>query len=796
MTSCSASELLPGSATCLTLTTQNDAFATSSTLTPATTSTSLMSFAQDAVSTQGATTAAFERVDSVRGHSDTWFRNSLQAIAIYACDTMLSVSDKQRCVARDDPSAVLNGTLCLRVGGDGNCFDQGLCERAANCYWPPPNVNRTPYYTEANLRAASAWVTTAYPKSFVPYAIPGVFLASLVLLVTVVFLILRCGCDRCYGTRPHRHGYTRAERLRPILVYGFFAIGVVLCAVFAFTQNQIITKGVNGAFSAVDMSLTNLQTMTRNVDKPLAHVSSTLNTTVAEIQQQLNPSSTRAWMNDNMTTLWTLRAHLQFSLANLGPYPIGCSLGSSDVCVTCPPALCDTFPAAFNATVAAFNQSHTSMQAVVNTMYSSLQLSQTTIQAALDGADTYLASVQTKAATTQASVHTAYSAFTTISIAQVAALMAAFGLGVAVCALGLVGIVAGHCSRKSCLVRVLNGAWVWGATICIGGFALSAAILIFAMLGNDVCHYVSVLRDNSTSVWPGQASEILHACFHNTSLLSALGIQGELAFSCPLEQELQASHALPLTALVTAVTNLSQTLHAANASAWVAASPAELVTQAAVYTPQLTLDNLPRPWEADGHASLQASGQSACYFESTTNAPRCYMSKSCNSAACYATYVAAYDTYLAEAQIRTALDQLDTDFGGGSGSHTAGWNASIPSIAEFATAYVGNLTQLQTSVLAPLQKGVVGVLLGAIDTTTCSMDCAWLDASYDLLYDSVCSNIVGALLTIALCLFLMCFFLLPVIASAIVLEKRLRGLRKEERPKRLVQTAVPPSTQV
>ncbi|KDO22264.1 hypothetical protein SPRG_12102 [Saprolegnia parasitica CBS 223.65] len=783
MTNCSASELLPGSATCLTLTTQNDAFASSSTLTPATTSTSFMSFAQDAVSTKGAATALFERVDSIRGYTDSWFRNSLHAIAVYACDSMLSASDKQRCVARDDPSAVLNGTLCFRVGGDGNCFDQGLCERAANCYWPPPMVNRTPHYTEANVRAASAWVTSAYPKSFVPYAIPGVFLASLVLLVTVVFLILRCGCDRCYGNRPHRHGYTRAERSRPVLVYGFSATAVALCAAFAFTQNQIITKGINGAFSAVDMSLTNLQTMTRNVDKPLAHVATALNSTVAEIQLQLNPTATSAWMNDNITTLWTLRAHLEFSLAHLGPYPIGCTLNSTDVCVTCPPALCGTFPIAFNATVDAFNASHTTTEAVVNTLYSRLQLSQETIQAALDSADTYLTSVQAKAATTQASVHSAYSAFSAISVAQVVALMTAFAFGVAVCALGLVGIVAGHCSRKSCLVRVLNGAWLWGATVCIGGFAFSAAILIFAMLGNDTCHYVAVLRDNSTSVWPGQASEILHACFHNTSLLSALGIEEDLAFSCPLEQELIAANALPLTALVTAMTNLSQTLHAANESAWVTTPAADLVAEAAAHTPQLTLDNLPRPWEADGHASLQASGESTCYFESTTNAPRCYMSKSCNSVAtaCYTTYVAAYDTYLAEAQIRTALDQIDTDFSGGSGTHSPGWNASIPSVAEFATAYVGNLTQLRTSVLGPLQKGVVGTLLTHVNTTTCSMDCAWLDASYDLLYDSVCSNIVGALLTIALCLFLMCSFLLPVIVSAIVLEKRLRGLRKVPR---------------
>ncbi|OQR81852.1 hypothetical protein THRCLA_11344 [Thraustotheca clavata] len=794
---CSASGLLtPDSSKCLALTSKNIAYVTSSSLTSTSTAAVNSALQKAQAASKQATLMLVKCVDDVRGYDQLWFQNSLQSIATFACDSMLSSAEKERCVPIGNSAAVLNGSLCQRVSGNGNCFDQGLCERAANCYWPPPANDREPYYSAADISAAKDWVTHSYPNSFVPFAIPGVFLACIVLLSMVVFLILRCGCNRCYGRNPHRHGYTKLQRVVPITVFGLFTIGIILCAAFAFTQNQVITDGINGSFDAIDMALSNLDTMTNNIDSPLEMISSTVNSTVSQITKQLNPANTSIWMASDMATLQKLTSTFTNRLSSLGPFPLGCTTGGSDVCVSCPAALCSSIPSALTTTMQSLSSSQSAILTIVTTMYNNLQQSQSTIESALSDAATLLGYVQTKATSTQSNLRSAYTSFTSVSSVQIAALLAAFALGLFVCFLGIIGIITGVCSRTCCLIRILNLSWFLGALVCILGFILSAVILIIAMMGNDMCHYVNVLHDNSSAVWPGQMSEILQSCFQNTSLLNALDIDSELSFSCTLEDKFTITNSLNFTPLTAAMTTLSTDLLSIDETTWFSQSPEQLVNEAKAYIPNLTLQNLPTPWKAYGYASLSATGETSCYSASTTVAPRCYMNIKCNggSTSCYASYVAAYDTYLAEQQIHDSLVELNADFSAATSQHSAGWNTSYVSILNYMTTYTDALTQLNYNVLAPLKSGVVGDILKRVDQMKCSMTCRWLNASYNLLYDSVCSNLVGSTLIISLCIFLMCLFLLPIIFMEIVLEKRLRGLRKESEKKSNAAKPIP-STQ-
>ncbi|OQR82426.1 hypothetical protein ACHHYP_16054 [Achlya hypogyna] len=813
--------LATNSSECLRLTATNAVYAASSSLASLSTTSTNSVWDQTQATSRQATELLLQRVDDVRGYSAGWFQNSLHALTTFACDATLSAADKERCVPRGHAAAVMNGSQCLVVAGAGNCADQGLCERAANCYWPPPTADREPYFAASDIAAAKAWVTTGYPESLVPYAIPGVFLATLVLLATVVFFILRCGCNRCYGRKPHRHGYSRAERVRPIAVFALFSLGIALCAGFAFLQNDVITHGIHGAFDAVDMTLTNLNTMADNINAPLEAVSATLQATVADIEQryvatpdvELNPATTTQWMEGNMTTVDTLRRQFAASLAALGPFPLGCDRATAEVLPNCASSSRQRWPPPCKRSQRA--RARSKRKRVQSTLAANATRSQASIEASLASAATLLHSVQAKAAALQMSVRVAYHAFSSVSFAQVSALMAGFAAGVVVCVMGMPHTVARYRSFASlalrraslreraafcgcCMLRGtsdLAGArqTSFGAFICVVGFVISAAILVVAIVGNDSCHYVRVFHDDTPAVWPGQTADVLHACFHGTSLLKALDVEADLAFSCSLQAEFSVANNVSLAPLVAQMAALGRTLQAVNETTWFAHSTADLVVAASAYTAQLTLANLPTPWEAFGYPTLLASGEATCYFEPAVNAPRCYMAKACHGAAtpCYTTFVAAYDTYVGENQLRSALQELNVrrasgptrimgggDFSATTGAHTAGWNTSIVSIRNYTADFVDALTALTGDVLGPLQSGRVGAILDGVDRMKCSMRCDWLNPGYDLLYGSVCADLVGATLTVALCVFLMCVFLVPIIVAAIILEKRLRGLRK------------------
>ncbi|RHY12666.1 hypothetical protein DYB25_004108 [Aphanomyces astaci] len=107
-----------------------------------------------------------------------------------------------------DPYAAMDttGKACVQVTGPGNCSALGLCERKSTCYWPPPVDNREPYFSQAELDAATQW----------------------------------CG------------------KVVPALIFMFFSLVIAGLTAVAWTQNQIMSDGVQGAFQAMDLTFANL----------------------------------------------------------------------------------------------------------------------------------------------------------------------------------------------------------------------------------------------------------------------------------------------------------------------------------------------------------------------------------------------------------------------------------------------------------------------------------------------------------------------------------------------------------
>ncbi|KAH9145114.1 hypothetical protein AeRB84_010976 [Aphanomyces euteiches] len=709
---------------------------------------------------KAATASLVAQVDSVRGYTQDWFHVSLKMMAIWACTSTLSAQDKQRCAPLGDPLAVMNGSQCLAVAGVGNCSSLGLCERQPNCYWPPPVDDRQPYFTGDMAAAATTWTNSGYVGTFVPYMIPGLFLALVTFVSTITFVILRCGFDGCYGSAPFKYGYSKCNKVAPAIIFVASSLVVVVVTAIAFTQNQTMSEGIVGAFQAMDITFANLNVMTQNVDGPLASIKQNLNTSVESIRQDLG---TTTWVSSNFTMLSQVTTQWTASLQALGPFPSG--------------SLCRTLPQSLNQWLAQLVTIRQSVDSSISTMRSSVASAEASISNSLQSASLLVDYVQLKAASSQTSLHSAWTTFKKIAKYRIEVILAIFILGLAVAFFGLIALCAGYRSNSSRWIKVMHVSWGLGAWVAFVGFIISSAMLVIAILGNDGCHYVLEIQKNVELIWPGQLAKVLDSCYAGQNPLNALDLSNDLSFSCSLPASL-SNASQGTTALSSFQSFVAQMNGFSTASFGLSdSSTASLIAQAARSTPGLNATNIRTPWTIYG----QSSAGSSC--TNATTAPTCFMNGKCTTSACYADYVKAYSTVLATDQIVVKLRELKSDLAAASPIvHSSSWPSSLTSIQDVATQYTTALNSLSKGPIQRLQNGPMGSLLLDIDRVKCSMDCSWLVGATDLLYTSICTNLVGSTLSISLCVFLLCFFLLPMIVTAILLEKRLRGVPKAKLP--------------
>ncbi|ETV99015.1 hypothetical protein H310_08488 [Aphanomyces invadans] len=737
---------------------------------------SMDSLVQDAQAySQAATQTLVDHVDTIRGYDQNWFRTSLHLMATWGCASTLTEADKERCVAPNDPYAAMDatGTSCVRVSGPGNCSSLGLCERKATCYWPPPTDNREPYFSAAVVDAATEWVHTGYMESLVPYVIPGVFMSMVVLVATTGFITCRCGLGRCYGSKPFKHGYSKCGKLVPALVFVFFSLVVAVLTAIAWTQHKTMSDGVVGAFQALDMTFANLNILSTNTLAPLRAVQQELNSTIDRIRQDVSDTE---WVHEDFSALQRVTSTLTTTMkTTMGPYPIGCTPGTSAVCIACPPSMCADFPAALTQWIASLDTVHEAVDRSTKTMQNSVASAQASLGGAMNAASALLTMVQTRATASQTSLQSAWDIFKRIAEYRVEVILALFVLGLVGALLGCIALCAGYYSNSARLIKLMHLSWGLSALVSFVGFLVSATMLVLAILGNDACHYVVEVQHDVESLWPGQLAKTLDSCYAGESPLDALDLASSLAFSCSLPSDLTAATTGPstLVALDPLVDQMSSfTLSTFGVSAAIAD---QYIAQAAATTPGLTRANIQTPWVL---YSMPDAGQ-ACAVSPTT-AATCFMASYCNpTTTCLVDFTRAHDYKVAVDQIELELQQVQGDFAGAAPVvHSPSWPGSLPPIRDMALQYTAALVALGNGPLRALQNGAVGNMLLHVDQVKCSMQCSWLAKSTNLLYTSVCSNLVGSTLTVSLCIFLMCFSLLPMIVMAIVLEKRLRGKTK------------------
>ncbi|RLN64195.1 hypothetical protein BBJ29_000343 [Phytophthora kernoviae] len=471
---------------------------------------------------------------------------------------------------------------------------------------------------------------------------------------------------------------------------------------------------------------------------------------------------------------------------------------STTFCMACPEKVCGS-PVSFfrnNSTAAMAVSSN-----VIGDMVSMLQTALVSESSALNTKmRTAALDIAAMGAMTNSSldvVNVISTTFDDLSFSRSALVVSVFFFGMIASIVGIIAIAKNMCTAKTThWVHLLHVSWALGVLVCVLSFVLSASLLAVGAVWYDSCEYMRLLHEDLSPYAATQMSSMANACFNGSSVLAPLGLETPLSFSCNVEEEYATLQAADMTSLSKLITNYGDVvsnydLTDFNFNSTLSRSLVTKLTAAAVAANKkpvvaFTQENILTPWLAYNEAS---SSKYDCSNTTSEDIPVCYMTGVCNSgssdtntthAACQTSFSNAYAYMLAFKQVRTMLDEMREALLGDTGtSFPAQWNYST-SITEFTTTYFTKLNALKTGTLNNLlgDNGAVRALLTTVEQARCSGDCAWANLSFESVHNSLCEDVLGTTLAISLSALFLSLFLIPLIISAILLQKRLRGVAK------------------
>lgn len=741
-------------------------------------------------------------MSGMRKKSESWYKESLASFTTYICVTSSSTAELERCVDPSSGDAVrdINGK-CVAMLDVDSCNSMGKCERRSNCKWddvvPNGTEARRHLFTDANVTTATKWMSTGYPSSLAPFVAPGTVMGVLTALGCIGFVLLRCVFNRCGGREPSEKGYTRCDIIIPTLTFLVCSLAVFICMVITAALNTNISDGVEDVLYSLKATLENANIFVANLLTPLNNATTELTVASKAVNAQLKNS---AWIATDGATLRNMIADFGSIYYNHGAFPsLTCDPATSATfCMVCTDRVCGS-PVTFfvNNTAAAISASSD----VVGDTVSLLQTSFVTGGSALNSTlRTAVRDMTALGATTNSSmdvVDVLTSTFNDLSFSRSALVVCVFLFGMIASIVGIIAIVKNACTTKTTQwVHLLHVSWSLGVLVCVLSFVLSASLLAVGAVWYDSCEYMKLLHQDMSPYASTQMSAMVNACFNGSSILTPLGLDIPLSFSCNVEDEfgiLQAADTASVTTAIASygdiVSNYDLTDFNFNStrSRNLVAKLATAAEAANMKPPvKFTQENVLTPW-------LAYSQSSTTYNEKCSNViaeelPVCYMDKLCESgkakttdqAACQLAFYEVYEYALAFDQASTMLDEMRETLLGDTGkTFPDQWNYSV-SISEFATNYFTKITALKTGPLTTMlgEKGTVRNLLTSVEQARCSGDCAWANLSFDAINESLCNNVLGTTLAISLCALFLSLFLLPLIVSAIILQKRLRGVAK------------------
>ncbi|KAG7401215.1 hypothetical protein PHYBOEH_002399 [Phytophthora boehmeriae] len=740
-------------------------------------------------------------MSGLRKKSDSWYKKSFASFTTYICVQSSTKAELERCVDPSSSDAVrdIDGNCVVMLDAD-SCNSKGKCERRSNCKWndvvPNGKDARQQIFTDANVTTATKWMTTGYPSSLAPFVAPGTVMGVLTALACIGFVILRCVFNQCGGRDPNEKGYSRCDILAPTLTFLICSLAVFICMCITAALNTNISDGVDNVLYSLKATLENANIFVANLLVPLKKAATEFTLVSTVVDSQLKDSD---WIVSEGTTLKQMIADFGSIYYNHAAFPSGtCDPKTSTTfCMACPERVCGS-PVSF------FRNSSTAAMAVssdvIGDMVGMLQTALVSDSAALNTKmRTAALDIAAMGAMTNSSldvVNVISSTFDDLSFSRSALVVSVFFFGMIASILGIIAIAKNMCTAKTTAwVHLLHVSWALGVLVCVLSFVLSASLLAVGAVWYDSCEYMRLLHEDMSPYASTQLATMANACFNGSSILTPLGLEAPLSFSCNVEEEYATLKAADMTSLSKLIANYGDVvsnydLTDFNFNSSLSRSLVTKLTAAVVATNKkpavaFTQENILTPWLAYNEASTKYD----CGNSTSENLPVCYMTGVCNSdssvsnathSACQTAFSNAYAYMLAFKQVRTMLDEMRETLLGDTGTNfPATWNYST-SITEYAASYFSKLNALKSESLSKLlgDSGAVRALLTTVEQTRCSGDCAWANLSFDAVHDSLCEDVLGTTLAISLCALFLSLFLIPLIISAILLQKRLRGVAK------------------
>ncbi|KAF1790374.1 Protoporphyrinogen oxidase, C-terminal domain [Phytophthora cactorum] len=676
-------------------------------------------------------------MSGMRKKSDNWYKQSLASFTTYICVKSSSEAELERCVDPSSSDAVRD------INGN-------------NCKWddvvPGGSEARRQVFTDADVTTATKWMSTGYPSSLAPFVAPGTVMGVLTALGCIGFVVLRCVFNRCGGREPNEKGYTRCNIIIPTLTFLVCSLAVFICMVVTAALNTNISDGVEDVLHSLKATLENAN--------------------IFAVNAQLKNSD---WIATDGATLRKMIADFGSIYYNHGSFPtLTCDPATSETfCLACPDRVCGS-PVTFfvNNTAAAISASSDVVGDAVSLLLSSFVVGgsalNSTLRTALHG-----------------HCRRTHYHFNDLSFSRSALVVCIFLFGMIASILGIIAIVKNACTTKTTKwVHLLHVSWSLGVLVCVLSFVLSASLLAVGAVWYDSCEYMKLLHQDMSPYASTQMASMANACFNGSNILAPLGLDVPLSFSCNVEDEYKILQGADTTSMQTIVStygeivsNFDLTDFSFNSTkARSLVSKLSTAAEAAKKKPvvKFTQENVLTPWLAYS----ELSSLYGCGNRTTDELPVCYMTGLCESnstantttqASCQLAFYEAYEYLVAFDKASAMLDEMRETLLGDTGkTFPDQWNYTV-SISEFATNYFTKITALKTG---PLSK-----MLGKTQAR-CSGDCAWANLSFDAINEALCNNVLGTTLAISLCALFLSLFLLPLIISAIILQKRLRGVAK------------------
>jgi hypothetical protein len=739
-------------------------------------------------------------MSGMRKKSESWYKESLASFTTYICVKSSSDAELERCVDSSSTDAVrdISGKCVVMLDAD-SCNNKGKCERRSNCKWddvvPGGTEPRRQIFTDANVTAASKWMSTGYPSSLAPFVAPGTVMSVLTALGCIGFVVLRCVFNRCGGREPNEKGYSRCDIIIPTLTFLVCSLAVFICMVITASLNTSISDGVEEVLYSLKTTLENANIFVDNMLNPLNNATAELTVASKAVSTQLKNSD---WIVADGATLRQMIADFSSIYYNHGAFPTStCDPETSETfCLACPDRVCGS-PVTFfvNNTAAAISASSDIVGDSVSLLQSSLATGGVALDATLR---TAVRDMTALAATTNSSIDVVdvlTTTFNDLSFSRSALVVCVFFFGMIASIVGIIAIIKNACTAKTTQwVHLLHVSWALGLLVCILSFVLSASLLAVGAVWYDSCEYMKLIHQDMSPYASTQMAAMANACFNGSNILTPLGLDAPLSFSCNVEDEYAVLQGADTTKFGTILSSYGEIVsnfdladfnfNSTRSRTLVAKLTTDATAADRAPPKKFTTENVLTPWTVYPEPSTSFN----CTDKTADELPVCYMvgvcdSKSTNSikrSDCQLAFNAAYEYLVAFDKARTMLEEMREVLLGDTGkTFPDQWNHTI-SIGEFATNYFRKVTALKTGPLSTMlgEKGVVRSLMTSVEKARCSGDCSWANLSFDAINDSLCNSVLGTTLAISLCALFLSLFLLPLTISAIILQKRLRGVAR------------------